>query len=221
MQPAGGFDLRAITEEPCDGRGVERGRHHENFQFWPQFGLQPADNCQGQIGVERSLVKFIEHDQTDAFQQRIVLQHPHEQPVGQSQDSSLAARLAFEANLIADLLPQRRATLFGHPPGGGSSGNPPRLEQHDLPVAGEARIEQGRGDTRRLARARGSAQHGGAVAPQRRDNLRQDFVDRQFGQMHARSLTETRARFAATQKGALFGGFRGMVGLRRSGLYPR
>ena len=97
MQPASGFDLRTIAEKPCDRRGIERGRHDQQFQIGPHFRLQSPGDGQRQIGVERPLVKLVEHDRADAFQQRIILQHADEQSLGQHQHSSLPTWLCVRS----------------------------------------------------------------------------------------------------------------------------
>ena len=76
----------ASPRKAASGLGRERRRHHDELQLRPRLALQLAHHGQRQVGVEAALVELVEDDHADALEERVGLQHAHEQPLGDDQD---------------------------------------------------------------------------------------------------------------------------------------
>ena len=159
MQPPAAFHHGAIAQPAGDRFRGQRGRHHHQFQFRPDGLLHAADHGQGQVAVEAPLVELIEHDRGHRFQERVVLQHAEEDAFGDDPDPRLRTHAAIEADLVADLVAQRRAAFVSDPPRTGPGRQAAGLQDHDRTGPGQARIEQGRRHAGRLARPGGRPQH--------------------------------------------------------------
>ena len=109
----------SLLEISCDGRGVERRRHHDNPQIRPLGALQAAQQGQRQIGFQMPLVKFVQDHGVHAGEQRIGDQAAREDAFGEKSKPRSRTGHFFEANLIADRFAQasRQApALRGAPP---------------------------------------------------------------------------------------------------------
>src|SRR6185295_18068321 len=96
----------------------------------------------------------------------------------------LAAAL-LEADAVAHLAADAAAALARDEVRGGARGDAAGLEDDDLPVTGQAGIDQRGRDARRLARARGGTQDQTARAAERADDLGQQRVDGKRPHGHA------------------------------------
>ena len=57
---------RRVAKQFADPRAVERRRHHQDAQILAQAGLRIAGQRQAQIGIERTLMEFVEQHGGDA-----------------------------------------------------------------------------------------------------------------------------------------------------------
>ena len=183
-----GASRKAARRSPSSvadiGRSFNSGRAVE---------LHPTDQGERQIGEQAALVNLVEEHGADAVEKRIALQALDEDALGDEEDAGVAGEVALEADLPADLAAQRPALLVGDPARRGPGGDPARLEDEDLPAAGDPRRRERRRHPRRLAGPRRRLQHGIAARPQRREEVGQNFVDRQDGQRaHAAMLSTWR-----------------------------
>jgi hypothetical protein len=160
------------------GRG-NRGRHDQDAQVRPRLALHASRHRQRQIRVQAALVELVEHDRADVRQERIVLQHAHDEPFGHDQDARARRALTVEAHVETDLVADLPAALARNAPRRRPRGDAARLEHQDEPLARDPRVEERRRHARRLPRAGGRAQHGARMRAQGRDDLGQDRVDRQ------------------------------------------
>jgi hypothetical protein len=106
-----------------------------------------------------ALVEFVEQQRADAFQHRIVLDHPGENALGDHLDPRRRRDLVLEADAVADRLPDGLAQLPRHELRGAARGHPARLQHHDLPALQPRRIEQGQRHLRGLAGTGRGFQH--------------------------------------------------------------
>ncbi len=154
-------DDRAAAQEPCDRLGVERRRHDDHDQLGPDLAPDLVDECQGEVGIQVALVELVKNDGADRFQKRIAHQLPGENALGEESQPRCRAEPLFEAHLVADLAAESPAPLLGDPGRRSSRCDPTRLENQYVGMVRrqETRIENGRRDSRGLARARGRNQH--------------------------------------------------------------
>ena len=114
------FDQRRFAKEGANPRAVERRRHHQKAEVLAKAGLRVERQRKAEIGVERALVELVEQNRADAFERRIVEDHPGEHALGDDFDARARGRKALEphaeANRLADPLAQGR----GHPRGRGA-----------------------------------------------------------------------------------------------------
>jgi len=80
-------DDRSVAQEPADPRAVERRRHHQKAQILAQAGLRIARQRETEIGVERTLVEFVEQHGRDAGEFGIVEDLAREDSLGDHLDS--------------------------------------------------------------------------------------------------------------------------------------
>ena len=82
-----------FTQQFCHPRAVQRRRHHQNAQILAQPHLGVARQRQPQIGIERTLVEFVEQHCGYASQFRIVENLPREDAFGDDLDPCRARHL--------------------------------------------------------------------------------------------------------------------------------
>src|SRR4051794_41036106 len=87
---------RAITEKPCNGLRFQGGGHDYNQQILADGLLHLAQQGDGDVGVEVSLVELIEQDGADAGEEWIVEELAGEDAFGQDADARVGADLAVE-----------------------------------------------------------------------------------------------------------------------------
>ena len=144
-------------------------------------GLRVARQRQAQIGIERTLVKFVEQHGGDAGQFGIVENLPRENALGDDLDPRRARDLGAEADAIADGLAGALAERLRHPLGAGARRDPARLQHDDLLALQPRRIEQRQRHPRGLAGAGRRHQHGGVVGRERAREFVEHRVDRERG----------------------------------------
>ena len=92
----------AAAQIARDGRGVERGRHHDEAQIRPRGGLQAAEQGERQVAFQMALVELVEHHGVDAGELRIGDQAAREDAFGEEAQAGARSGDFFEANLVAD-----------------------------------------------------------------------------------------------------------------------
>ncbi len=139
-----------------------QGRGHQQDLQRLLFAKQlPAIEAQGQrqIGVKAALVKFIENQQPNAFQCRIVLQATGEDAFGDHFNARMRPHLAVEANPVADgftdLFPEFAGQPLGRRPCRQASG----FEHEDGLPGQPGLVQQGQGNTGGFTSARGRFEH--------------------------------------------------------------
>ena len=172
-----GSDHRRVVEKRRDRFGVERRRHHDQLQLRaPRAEL--CDQREGEIAVEVALVELVDHHTADAAQLGIAEQPTGQHAFGDQLDPRARTDPSIEADLIADLVAQRTATLARDPHRRESRREPARLE-HDDAAGDRAGIEECARHARGLAGAGWRDQHARPAVAHGGDQLWQDVVDRQ------------------------------------------
>ncbi len=143
---------------------VDRRRHDEELEILAQALLHVARQRETEIGIERTLVEFVEQHGSDAVEHRIVEDEPGENSLGDDFDAGLARDFGAEAHpqayRVADAFAERRR----HALGGGARGEPARLEHQDAAVFRPILAGQHQRHPRGLAGARRRHQHGRITA---------------------------------------------------------
>jgi len=85
--------------------------------------------------VETALVKLIEENGTDTFQEGIILEEAEQDAGRNGEDASARAPAAVEANLVADLVSQLPLSFCSHAPRCGPGGEAAGLQQDDTTAA--------------------------------------------------------------------------------------
>lgn len=146
---------------------------------------------QADVGVDRALVKFVEHDDGDTVEHGVTSEAPGENALGDNEDAGASTRLLLEAHLKTDGATEFFTALSRHRCSRGTGGHTAGLEQQKLAVAHQARIEQGRGQACGFTRPGRGLDDDGVVASQRSDDRGQDVVDWQRwdrGRAHVRRI---------------------------------
>ena len=121
-----------------------------------------------------ALVKLVEHHHADALQLRVAQQAACQDSFGEEAQPRLRPGELLEAHLVADRLAEALAAFESHPAGGQPRGDAARLQHEHFT---EARIEQSRGNARRLARARRRFNHQIGAAAERSDDFGKQRID--------------------------------------------
>ncbi|MHC2191482.1 hypothetical protein ACVJF1_004115 [Bradyrhizobium diazoefficiens] len=191
------FDDGRLTEQLCDAGAVERCRHHENAQILAQAGLRVTRQRKAHVGVERTLVKFVEQDGGNAGELGIVHDLAGEDAFGHDLDARRARYFRAETDAVADGLTCPLAERFGHAIGAGARRDAPRLQHDDLLALGPGRIEQRQRHARGLAGAGRGHQHGRIVCLERARQIVEHGIDRE-GRVEAAGQ---RSRSVITREG--------------------
>jgi len=72
-------------------------------------------------------VELVEHHDRDRLEERVALEHPQQDPLGDHPDPRTGTHAPVEPHLIADLVAKLSAPLESHTPGTRPGGQPPRL----------------------------------------------------------------------------------------------
>ena len=86
-------DHRRVAQKLRDTRAVDRRRHHQKFQVLAQALLHVAGEREAEIGVERTLVKFVEQNGRNAIETRIVEYQTREYALSDDLDARAARDL--------------------------------------------------------------------------------------------------------------------------------
>ena len=175
-------DDRTTIEVCGDGSRVEGRRHDDK----PQVGTrQPGlfGERDAEVGVDAALVKLVEHDRAKSAKERILHQPGRENALGCKEHDGVGSELPLKADVPAHLGTKRPSLLDSHARGQAAGGNTARLQHDHWPVDSKRWRH-----TRRLAGARRCCHDDGARVTSAREDLRDEAVDRQWNQRHARSL---------------------------------
>ena len=97
-------DNRCMVQQTRDRRAVQRGGHDQKLEVIAQPTLAVETQRQRQIGVQVTLVEFVEDHQPHAFECRIVLQATREDAFGQHLDARGLRDFALETDAVTDCL---------------------------------------------------------------------------------------------------------------------
>ncbi len=91
----------AAAEIARDGRGVERGRHHDEAQIGPRSGLQATEQGEGEVAFQMALVELVEYDGVDAGELWVRDQAAGQDSFGEEAQAGARSGGFFEADLVA------------------------------------------------------------------------------------------------------------------------
>ena len=137
-----GFDYPARLEVLLQRRGVEGRRHHQDLQVGPFGFLQIQRAGQRDVAVKVALVELVEDQGRNAAQLRVLDHLAQQQALGDEADARVGAGDVLEANLVADFAAELGFAFPGDAGRQESRGEPARLEDHHLPGAQQAAIQQ-------------------------------------------------------------------------------
>ena len=123
--------------------------------------------------MDASLVELVEHDRAKVRQQGILLQARRQDSFGGDKQPCAGAEAALEADVPADLLPERPALLVSDTAGNCARCYAPRLQQDDRTV-----VDQGRGDASGLPRAGRGRHDDGAMCAKTVVDMAEERVNR-------------------------------------------
>ena len=167
-----------VAEGTRERVGLERRRHDGEAEVGTHGLLELSNHGERDVALQVALVELIQDDDPDALEERIGREEPAEHPLGHEPEARPGPPALVEAHAIADLVAERAAPLAGHERGGRACGDPPWLEDEDVPIAGEAGVEQRRRHPCRLAGPGGRAEDEAGRAPETRDGVGKEDVDR-------------------------------------------
>jgi hypothetical protein len=124
-----------------EGFRVERGGHHHEFEVWAQFLLEGDGTGEGDVAVEVALMKLVENNTSDAFEERVGEHHPQEDTFGDETDAGALGGDAVHPDLVANFVAEALASFGGNALSEHSSWEAARLEDEDFPGTGELVIQ--------------------------------------------------------------------------------
>ncbi len=147
------------------GQGIDVGcrRHREHPQVGAEVSARVECERQAEIGRQIAFVDLVEDHQSDAGQFRVGLEPARQDALGDHLDARRRANPAFVAGLVSDGVTDLLAEDVRHPTRRRPGGQPPRFEHHDATAPEPGLVEECEGCERRLARAWGRHEHGGAL----------------------------------------------------------
>ena len=172
------FDHRCIAEKPGHACAVDGRRHHQQLEILAQAGLHVSRERQSEVGIERTLVEFVEQERRDAVERCVVEYHAGENAFGDDFYAGPARDLGAEAHAVADRLPDGFSERRRHARCRRTRRQAARLEHDDLLPCRPRLGSEHQRHTRRLACAGGRHEHGDIAAAKRGGQRRQRIVDR-------------------------------------------
>ncbi len=158
MKCARHVDDWRIIQESRHAFDVERRRHHDDAQIVAREPGLPRER-KPEVGMNASLVKFIENDRREIRQQRILLKARRQNALGDDEQPRIARGTLFESNVPPDFAAERPLPFFRDAARDGARRDTPRLQQDDPSGVDERGRNAGR-----LAGAGRSGQHDRAAA---------------------------------------------------------
>ena len=149
--------MSLVTSTPTLGKiffqltSIQRRGHDDEIQIGAMLLLQIERAGQCDVAVKMAFVKFVEDQDGNAAQLRIVNHLPQQDAFSLKPDFRLRRCDIFEADLVADFVAKLDAEFLRNARREQPRGQPTRLENHDLPVAEQAVPEQHLRDLRGFA----------------------------------------------------------------------
>ena len=151
-----------------------------------------------------SFVKFVEDQDRDSRQLRVINHLPQQEAFGHEANFRFRAGHVLEANLVTDFTTELHPEFFRHASGEQASGQSPGLKDHDLPLLQEAVLEQHLRHLCGFARAGRCGQNQSPVLFQTGNDVLFDVVNRQSFS-HARAdgsgAAKAKAKINSTPRG--------------------
>ena len=129
-EPSLGSEDGAVSEILRDGRGIERGGHDEDAQLGTR-ALKALQEGEREVGVEMSLVEFVEDNCVDALEGRVGEETAGEYALCNETQACAGADLFFKADLIADGCADFFTELRSDSAGGETSGDATWFEDNN------------------------------------------------------------------------------------------
>ena len=216
ISPARAFHQRRA--ESGRQAGVQRGRHHQHAQVVAQGALHLAQQRQGEVGVQRAFVEFVQDDQPHARQFGVALQPPGQDALGDDFQPGPWPHPRLEAHARPHRLPNLLAQPLGQPRRHCPRRHPARLQHDDVLSGQPAFPQQVQRQRRAFARAGGRLQHDEGMRGEGGLDLGGDSVNRQdaSGQGVRRQGHGVRMEREGKLKGMAFSAARPHIVLRRA-----
>ncbi len=173
VQGAGHVHDGRIAEKARDRLDVERRRHHDDAQIVAREPRLPRER-KPEVGMNASLVKFVEDDRREIREQRILLKARRQNAFGDDEEPRVSRETLFESDLPADFAAERPLAFFCDAPRNGARSHTARLQQND-----RSGIDQRRWNARGLAGAGRRRQHDRPASRERVANIRDVRVNNQ------------------------------------------
>ena len=197
--PPGALDDRSLRPEHLQqGTNIQRGRHDQQLQVFPQTLLHVQRQRQPQIRFEAAFVKLVEDNASDSLQAGILLQHAGQYALRDNLHAGHSTDSGFAANAIAHCLSERLAQLLGHVASCQACGNPARLQQQPARMSGGVCLQQVQGHAGGFACTRLGHKQTPGVGDQSRPQGGEGRFDRQGGNGGGRSCHTVRSRVRLT-----------------------
>ena len=164
---------RRIAEKARDRLDVEGRRHHDDSQIVAREPRLPRER-EPEVGMNASLVEFVEDDGGEIGEQRILLKARRQNAFRDDQEPRVSSEALFESDLPADFAAERPLAFFCDAPRNGTRSHAARLKQNDRSC-----IDQRRWNARGLAGAWRRRQHDGPVSLESVANIRDVRVNNQ------------------------------------------
>jgi len=127
---------------------VKRGRHHDHAHLRAEGLLRIPQQGQGQVRLQRALMKFIKNNQADAGQSGVALQHARQHTIGNNFNPGMLPRAAVKTRAIPDHAAQALTRHVRHAPGSCTGRKPARLEHKNLTALKPALLRKHKGHNR-------------------------------------------------------------------------
>ena len=174
---------RRSVQKRADLFHIQRRRHHEYPQVFPQAGLRIERQRQPEIRFQRALVKFVENHEADIREFRVVEDHAREHAFGHHLYARARGDAVVEPHAIADRSARFFAEQACHARGGRTRRQPARFQQNDLATLKPRLAQKVERHDRRLACARRRAEHCRIMILKSIAKLRQHRADGELGQI--------------------------------------
>ena len=116
----------------ADGRGINRGRHHDKTQIRTQNLLHPSRQGKGKVGMQAPFVKLIEDNRTDIIERRVTFEHTGQDAFRQDLNPCPGTHARLKTDAVANRLANGFAHQFGHSLGNLSGRQSPGLQHQYL-----------------------------------------------------------------------------------------